>query len=76
MFNKHRGRLSGTIGLALSTILGLALILATGPVNTLAGLLAPSGQGQALKSRNDRSRCDSRSHRQGFLSGLRETLPD
>jgi hypothetical protein len=48
MFNKHRGGLSGTIGLALSTTLGLALILATGPLNTLAGTLAPSGQGQAL----------------------------
>ena len=48
MFNKHRGRLSGTIGLALSTTLGLALILATGPLNTLASTLAPSGQGQAL----------------------------
>lgn len=48
MFNTHRGRLRGTIGLALSTTLGLALILATGPLNTLASTLSPSGQGQAL----------------------------
>jgi hypothetical protein len=48
MFNQHQGRLRGTIGLALSTTLGLALILATGPLNTLASTLAPSDQGQAL----------------------------
>src|SRR5947209_4695726 len=48
MSNRHHQRLGGALWSAVSMTLGLALVLSIGPLTTMAGTLAPPGQGQAL----------------------------
>ncbi|MFL5733581.1 MAG: hypothetical protein ACJ78Q_10305 [Chloroflexia bacterium] len=48
LVNRHRNTFPGAIWAFFGTTLGLALVLAVGPLYTLANTMAPPDQGQGL----------------------------